>query len=74
VNSFQGADPARLGLRVDFGNPVGKIMNARAGSMILVSKLEKWGQLFALEMERNQRSLSTRITKLAGEVQGSPDC
>ena len=48
-----------------FGNHVGNSVEAISRDKVLVSKVEKSEELFALEMERCHGAVSTRITKLA---------
>ena len=44
----------------------------RTGS--LVPKVEKWGELFALEMERGQGTFSSLVAKLACKAEGTTHC
>ena len=56
---LQGPDPEQLRGGFHFGNPVGNIVDHVARNRPLVSKVEKSGQLFALEMQRDEAPLST---------------
>jgi hypothetical protein len=56
---FQGSDPEEFTDRFRFGNLVEKFVDHAAVGRALVCKVEKSGELFALEMERGQASFST---------------
>jgi hypothetical protein len=56
---FQGPDPQELRGRNRFGNHVDKFVDRAAVDPALVCKMEKSGQLFALEMQRDEASLSS---------------
>jgi hypothetical protein len=56
---FQGPDPEQLTRRIRFGNPVQNFAKGVPAHMALVCKLEKSGQLFALEMKRSKASFSS---------------
>jgi hypothetical protein len=45
--------------RIRFGNPVQNRVEGMAAGPALVCKVEKSGELFALEMERDEASFST---------------
>lgn len=45
--------------RIHFGNLVEFLMAGRSGNRPLVSKVEKAEELFALDMERDQRPFSS---------------
>ena len=55
----QYPDPEQLRGRIRFGNLVQNIVDRAALNRPLVCKVEKSGELFALEMERDEASLST---------------
>ena len=56
---FQGSDPEQLTDRFRFGNLVENIVDHGAVDRALVCKVEKSGELFALEMERDEASFSS---------------
>jgi len=56
---FQGPDPEQLTDRIHFGNLVDNIVDRAAAGRALVCKVEKSGELFALEMERDEASFSS---------------
>ena len=56
---FQGPDPEELTDGFRFGNLVENIVDHAAAGRALVCKVEKSGELFALEMQRGEASLSS---------------
>ena len=56
---FQGPDPEELRDWIRFGNLVQNFVDSAAVGRALVCKVEKSGELFALEMERDEASLSS---------------
>jgi hypothetical protein len=56
---LQGSDPEQLRGGFHFGNPVGNFVDDVAHGRPLVSKVEKSGELFALEMQRDEAPLSS---------------
>ena len=56
---FQHLDPEQLRSRIRFGNPVQNFVDRWRGGSALVCKLEKWGELFALEMQCGEASFSS---------------
>ena len=56
---FQHPDPEQLRDGIRFGNPVHNFVDRLPAGRALVCKLEKSGELFALEMERDEASLSS---------------
>jgi hypothetical protein len=56
---FQEPDPEELRDWIRFGNLVQISVDDAVAGRPLVCKVEKSGQLFALEMERDEASLST---------------
>ena len=56
---LQRPDPKELKGRIRFGNLVQNFVDRLLAGSTLVCKLEKWGELFALEMKCDQRSLSS---------------
>jgi len=56
---FQGSDPEQLTDRFRFGNLVDNIVDHAAVDRALVCKVEKSGELFALEMERDEAPFSS---------------
>ena len=57
--TFQGSDPQRVRAKFRFGNVVENFVNPVAGAWGLVSKVEKVGQLFALETECDEAAFSS---------------
>ena len=56
---FQEPDPEELRDWIRFGNLVQNFVDSAAVGRALVCKVEKSGELFALEMERDEASLSS---------------
>src|SRR5271170_3299549 len=59
----QEPDPKHLSAWIRFGNPVENFVDSAAVGRALVCKVEKSEELFALEMERDEASLSSCIAK-----------
>ena len=55
----QGPDPEQLTDRIRFGNLVENIVDHAAAGRALVCKVEKSGELFAVDVERDEASFST---------------
>jgi hypothetical protein len=56
---LQHPDPEELSGGIRLGNLVGEFVDGTAAGRPLVCKVEKSGELFALEMERDEASFST---------------
>jgi hypothetical protein len=56
---FQEPDPEELRDWIRFGNLVQNFVDSAAVGRALVCKVEKSGELFALEMERDEASFSS---------------
>ena len=58
-SGFQQPDPEQLRSGFRFGNTVENFVDHAAVTRALVCKVEKSGELFALEMERDEASFSS---------------